>query len=116
MNGREADMTADDPAVADGGLAIVAGAGAVGRATAAALAEAGRTVALVNRSADAMRELPGGVHGELADPTDAAQVKAAIDRLAAELGPPTVLVNTVGMYTMGDAIETTPDALRLSLD
>jgi len=116
MNGREADTTSHDPAVADSGLAIVAGAGPVGRATAVALAEAGRTVVLINRSLDAMRELPDGIRPELADPTDAAQVKTAIDRLAAELGPPTVLVNTVGMYTMGDAIETTPDALKRSLD
>lgn len=109
-------MTAEDPAATDGGLAIVAGAGSVGRATAVALTAAGRTVVLINRSADAMREVPDGIRGEVADPTDAAKVKAAIDRLAAELGPPAVLVNTVGMYTMGEAIETTPDALRRSLD
>ncbi len=39
-----------------------------------------------------------------------------IDRIAAEVGPPGVLVNTVGTFRLGDALATTPETLKLMLD
>ena len=39
-----------------------------------------------------------------------------IDRIAAEVGPPGVLVNTIGAFVPGDALGTTPETLRLMID
>jgi NAD(P)-dependent dehydrogenase (short-subunit alcohol dehydrogenase family) len=98
-------------------VAIVAGAGGdLGRATAATLAVAGLTVVGVDRSKDALSELAEGVRAEVADPIDPVQAKDVIDRVAAEVGPPDVLVNTIGAFAPGDALATTPDSLQLMMD
>jgi 3-oxoacyl-[acyl-carrier protein] reductase len=83
-------------------VAIVSGAGGeLGRATAEKLAAAGFTVAGVDRSEEALKELPDGIWPEAADPTGPAAARSAVDRIAAEVGPPQVLVNTVGTYRLG---------------
>jgi len=98
-------------------VAIVAGAGgALGRATTATLAASGLTVVAVDRNEHALRELPGGVRPEVADTTDPAVVKSLIDRIVGEVGPPEVLVNTIGTFRPGDALTTTPETLRLMID
>ena len=98
-------------------VAIVAGAGgALGRATAMTLAAGGRSVVAVDRSERGLDELPGSVRREVADTTDPAVVATLIDRIAAEAGPPDVLVNTIGAFRLGDALSTTPEMLRLMLD
>src|SRR2546430_9590047 len=80
-------------------VAIVAGAGGeLGRATAEKLAAAGFTVAGVDRNQEALKDLPDGIWREAADPTDPAAARSVIDRIAAEVGPPEVLVNTIGMF------------------
>jgi NAD(P)-dependent dehydrogenase (short-subunit alcohol dehydrogenase family) len=98
-------------------VAIVAGAGgALGHATTAALAAGGLTVVAVDRTEQEMRDLPGGIRREVADTTDPAVVGQLIDRIAGEVGPPGVLVNTVGAFRLGDALATTPETLRLMID
>jgi len=98
-------------------LAVVTGAGgALGRATAAALAGRGLTVVAVDRTEDALRELPGSIRREVADTTDPAVAVPLVDRLAREIGPPAVLVNTIGAFRPGDALSTTPDTLQLMID
>jgi NAD(P)-dependent dehydrogenase (short-subunit alcohol dehydrogenase family) len=98
-------------------VAIVAGAGGdLGRATAARLAAAGYTVAGLDRSHDALNNLPDGIARETADPADPAAARAAVDRIAATAGPPQALVNTIGAYHPGDALTTTPGDLRLMID
>jgi NAD(P)-dependent dehydrogenase (short-subunit alcohol dehydrogenase family) len=98
-------------------VAIVAGAGgALGHATAATLAGSGFTVVAVDRNEHALRDLPGGVRPEVTDTTDPAAAKSLVDRIAGEVGPPGVLVNTIGMFRPGDALTTTPEALRLMVD
>ena len=98
-------------------VAIVAGGGGeLGRATATALAAGGRAVVAVDRNERGLRGLPGGVRREVADPTDPAVAAKLVDRIAAEVGPPGVLVNTVGAFRPGDALATTPEALRLMVD
>jgi NAD(P)-dependent dehydrogenase (short-subunit alcohol dehydrogenase family) len=98
-------------------VAIVAGAGgALGHATAAALAGNGLTVVAVDRNDHALRDLPGSVRPELTDTTDPAAAKSLVDRVASEVGPPEVLVNTIGAFRPGDALTTTPEALRLMID
>ena len=98
-------------------VAVVAGAGgALGHATTAALAASGLTVVALDRNEHAMSDLRDAVHKEAADPADPGAVTRLIDRIAAEVGPPGVLVNTVGMFRLGDALATTPETLRLMLD
>ena len=98
-------------------VAIVAGAGgALGHATTATLAASGLTVVAADRNEHALRDLPGGVRPEVADTTDPAAVKSLVDRIAGEVGPPGVLVNTIGTFRPGDALTTTPETLRLMMD
>jgi NAD(P)-dependent dehydrogenase (short-subunit alcohol dehydrogenase family) len=98
-------------------VAIVAGAGGgLGHATAATLAAGGLTVVAVDRNERGLRELSGRVRAEVADATDPAVAKSLIDRIASEVGPPDVLVNTIGAFRPEDAATTTPDMLRLMID
>jgi NAD(P)-dependent dehydrogenase (short-subunit alcohol dehydrogenase family) len=100
-----------------GQVAIVAGAGGgLGRVTAAALAAAGFTVVAVDRNEHALKELPDGIRYQVGDPTDPDAARAVIDRIVADVGAPDVLVNTVGTFRPGDALSTTPEALRLMID
>jgi NAD(P)-dependent dehydrogenase (short-subunit alcohol dehydrogenase family) len=98
-------------------VAIVTGAGGeLGRAVSVALSAAGRTVVGVDRNERALGELPGGVRSEVADMTDPAVPAELIGRIASELGPPAVLVNTIGAFELGDSLAATPDGLRRMLD
>ena len=98
-------------------VAIVVGAGGeLGRATAENLAAAGFTVVGVDRSEEALKQLPDGIRHAAGDPTDPAVAKSLVDRVAAEVGRPEVLVNTIGMYHTGEALTATPEDLRLMLD
>ena len=98
-------------------VAIVAGAGGgLGHATAVALAAGGLTVVAVDRSERGLGDLPDDIRREVADATDPAAATRLIDRIAGEVGPPDVLVNTIGAFRPGDALTTTPDTLRLMID
>ena len=78
-------------------VAIVVGAGGeLGRVTAEKLAAAGFTVAGVDRSEEALKDLPDSIWREAADPVDPAAARNVVDRIAAGAGPPEVLVNTIG--------------------
>ena len=94
-------------------IVVGAGGGGLGRATAEKLAAAEFTVAGVDRSEEGLKELPEGIRREAADP---AAARGVVDRIAAEVGPPEVLVNTVGMYRLGEALTATPEDLRLMID
>jgi 3-oxoacyl-[acyl-carrier protein] reductase len=52
----------------------------------------------------------------VADTTDPAAATRLIDRIASEVGPPDVLVNTIGAFRPGDALTTTPETLQLMID
>jgi NAD(P)-dependent dehydrogenase (short-subunit alcohol dehydrogenase family) len=98
-------------------VAIVAGAGGdLGRVTAQKLAAAGYTVAGIDRSEEAMKGLPDGIGRAAADPADPAAARRVIGQIAAEAGPPAVLVNTIGAFRPGDALTATPEDLRLLID
>ena len=67
------------------------------------------------------QDTPGKVRAMCAkakhpDPTDPTVPGPLIDRIAREVGPPDILVNTIGAFTLGDALAATPDALRLMID
>jgi NAD(P)-dependent dehydrogenase (short-subunit alcohol dehydrogenase family) len=70
----------------------------------------------VDRNAENLKELPDGIRAEVGDATDPAVAKDLVDRIAAEVGPPEVLVNSLGTYHLGDALDATPADLRLMID
>lgn len=92
------------PQVLEGKVAIVTGAsGGIGRTIAMALAEHGADVGLLARRQEALEETaamlePTGRRTAVAtaDVTDEETVVAAIAKIAAELGDPTVVVNNAG--------------------
>jgi NAD(P)-dependent dehydrogenase (short-subunit alcohol dehydrogenase family) len=98
-------------------VAIVVGAGGeLGRATAEKLAAAGFTVVGVDRNEEGMKELPDGIRYEAGDATDPAVARSLVDQIAVRIGPPEVVVNTIGTYHLGDALDATPEDLRLMID
>jgi len=98
-------------------IAIVAGAGTgLGQATAVALHAAGVTVVAVDRTEAGLKELPEGIRREVADATDPAATGPLVDRVAAEVGTPDILVNTIGAYAVGDTLTTTPETVRQLMD
>ena len=98
-------------------VAIVVGAGGeLGRATAQVLSGAGYTVVGVDRNELGLKELPDGIRREVGDGTDPAAARSLIDRIAAEAGPPEVLVNTIGTFRLGEAVAATPEDLKVLMD
>jgi NAD(P)-dependent dehydrogenase (short-subunit alcohol dehydrogenase family) len=98
-------------------VAFVVGAGGeLGRATAVNLAANGYNVVAIDRNRAAVDQLPEGVRGEVADPTDSTAVRPLIDRLVGEIGVPDALVNTIGAFALGDVVATTPDQFQAMID
>src|SRR2546423_2561432 len=98
-------------------VAIVVGAGGeLGRATVQKLAVAGYTVVGVDRNEDGLKELPDGIGYEVGDAIDPAVARSLVERIAARLGPPEVLVNVVGTYHLGGVLDATQEDLRLMVD
>jgi NAD(P)-dependent dehydrogenase (short-subunit alcohol dehydrogenase family) len=95
---------------------VAGGGGALGRATAVNLAARGLTVVAVDRNEQALHELPDSIVREVADTTDPGTARSLVDRVAAEVGPPGILVNTVGVFHPGDVLSATPKELQLMLD
>ena len=98
-------------------VALVAGAGGpLGRAVAVRLAGAGFSVVGVDRDEKGLRELPDGIHQVPGDATDPAVPEGLLQQIAAEVGPPQILVNTIGAFALGDSLSATPGDLRLMMD
>jgi len=95
---------------------LVGAAGELGRVTAQRLAATGFTVVGVDRNEKGLAELPEGIRYKAGDPTDPAVAKSLVDQIAAEIGAPEVLVNTIGTYHLGDALDATPEDFRLMID
>jgi NAD(P)-dependent dehydrogenase (short-subunit alcohol dehydrogenase family) len=98
-------------------IAIVVGAGSgLGQATALTLNRAGLTVVAVDRSDAGLKQLPDEIHREVADATDPAVPVPLVNRIAAEIGLPSILVNTIGAFEVGDALSVTAESLRELMD
>lgn len=105
-------------------LVVVAAGPGLGRAVALRFAGEGARVGLVARSADRL----GGLAAEVqqagapqvcvaeADVGDEDALRAALRRLAAELGPATVLVFNGSAYVEGSGLSLATTQLRLALD
>lgn len=85
-------------------IILTGGAGGIGRATAGRLAEEGAKVAILDLNgegaATAASEIGNGALGIGLDIADQQAVIAAVDRVEAELGPVTGLVNNAGWDKM----------------
>jgi NAD(P)-dependent dehydrogenase (short-subunit alcohol dehydrogenase family) len=98
-------------------VAIVVGAGGeLGHATALTLAAEGSTVVAVDRSLSNLQKLPDDIRLEVADVTDPDVVTPLIDRIAADLGAPHALVNTIGAFQPASVADTSPELLRTMID
>jgi 3-oxoacyl-[acyl-carrier protein] reductase len=53
---------------------------------------------------------------EVADGTDPTVPGPLVERIAAEVGPPDVLVNTIGAFELGDSLSVTPQKLSELID
>jgi 2-hydroxycyclohexanecarboxyl-CoA dehydrogenase len=98
-----------------GEIAVVTGgAGAIGYAICRHLADEGRRVVLLDldgkQAQRAAGHLPGTGHlGMGVDVSDTAGVKAAVDRVEADLGPIVSLINVAGWDRFVQFVDTTPD-------
>jgi len=98
-------------------VAVVVGAGGeLGLATAEILAGSGYTVVAADRSEEKLKDLPDGIRGQVGDATGPDAARSLIDAIAAEAGPPEVLVNTIGTFRQGEAAAVTPGDLQVLMD
>jgi NAD(P)-dependent dehydrogenase (short-subunit alcohol dehydrogenase family) len=97
-------------------VCVVTGVGpGTGLAVARRFAAGGHRVAMLARSAEALarfeRETPG-THAVPCDVTDSAAVAAAMARVRAELGAPSVLVHNAGNAVFGSVLDVTEAAFE----
>lgn len=98
-------------------VAVVVGAGSgLGQATALRLADSGAVVVGVDRTEAGLKALPDGIRREVADATDPTVAKPLVERITRAVGPPDILVNTIGAYDIGDALSATPETLSQMID
>jgi NAD(P)-dependent dehydrogenase (short-subunit alcohol dehydrogenase family) len=103
-----------------GRVAIVTGASSgLGEAAARALASAGARVAVVARRKDRLADLASEIGGYpvAADLLDDAQLAAIVPEVAAQAGPPEILVNAAGHFlSRGEAQDETLDGIRATVN
>ena len=95
-------------------VAVVTGGGTgIGRAIAVALDQAGFTVAVVGRRAARLQPSTGqDLRPYPCDVTDAAQIRATVDAVVADLGRLDVLVNSAGVAPTETIDEITEDSIN----
>lgn len=102
-------------------IALVTGAAqGIGLACAEALAEDGLRVVLVDRNADGVRaaasKLGGDAVAEVCDMGQPDQIAALFDRVEAQVGPVSVLVNNAGVALGADFLEMSLEDFQTVID
>jgi 2-keto-3-deoxy-L-fuconate dehydrogenase len=92
---------------------VTGGASGIGAATASLLAERGARVAVLDRE---VARQSGSIFAYVADVTDDASVRAAVEAAAGELGGIDVLLNVAGIGAGGDVAANDDDEWRQVLD
>ena len=102
---------------------ITGAAQGIGAAISARLSQDGAAVAVIDINAAKAEEIASALRttgaravSAVIDVTDRASVAEGVAGIAAELGPPAVLVNNAGIYKSMPLLDTSPDAWNLSLD
>ncbi|MGW2661808.1 SDR family NAD(P)-dependent oxidoreductase [Nocardia tengchongensis] len=97
-------------------VALVVGGGPLGRSVAEKLLALGYRVAGADRKPEGLEQLPAQVTRIVGDATDPEAAQRIVADAVSEVGAPSVLVNTIGMYGMGDALTATPDQFRQMME
>ena len=99
---------------------ITGGAQGIGYASAEAIAESGARVVLadINEAGAqaAAKQLGGGAIAIACDMGDPERIAVLFDRIEAELGPISILVNCAGIAAPGDFLETTLEQFKSVID
>jgi glucose 1-dehydrogenase len=99
---------------------VTGGAQGIGYASAEAIAEAGARVVLadINQAGveAAAKQLGGGAVAMTCDMGDPDQIAALFDRIEAEVGPISILVNCAGIAAPGDFLETSVEQFKSVID
>lgn len=99
---------------------VTGGAQGIGYACAEALAEDGVRIVLADIQSDAVAasaaRIGRGAMGLSVDMADPAQVDSMFDRIEADIGPVSILVNNAGIALQDDFLETSLDDFRKVID
>lgn len=107
-----------------GKTALITGAAqGIGAAISARLARDGAAIAVIDVNSEKAEETASALRSSGArslamviDVTDRASVAEGVAGIAAELGPPAILVNNAGIYKSTPLLDTSPENWELSLD
>lgn len=107
-----------------GKTALITGAAqGIGAAISERLARDGAATAVIDINSEKAEEIAGTLRtagfrslATVIDVTDRASVAEGVARVAAELGPPAILVNNAGIYKSTPLLDTSPETWNLCLD
>lgn len=110
-----------DPFRLDGEIALITGGGSgLGLAHARCMARAGAKIVVIGRResvlADAVEQVGENARYYVHDLTDYKAAPSLADRIAGDVGPPTILVNNAGIHLKKSVLETSVEEFQAVLD